>query len=132
MQINGNSLASHVVQQVGMQYQQQLSQIFEIGSNNVYYVGGRANGTMNIARIAGPEQVPGILITAYNDICEPGSMNLSRGSSQCIPGGFVGPQQERNYALDGVIMTSLGINTQAQEVVVNEQMAFQFIDLDVT
>jgi len=132
MQINGNSLASHVVQQVGMQYQQQISQVFEIGSNNVYYVGGRANGTMNIARIAGPEQIPGILITAYNDICSPGEMKLSRGSSKCASGGAIAQQQDGEYALDGVIMTSLGINTQAQEVVVNEQMAFQFIDLDVT
>lgn len=132
MTINGAAVAGHVVQQIQMQYQQQITTLYEIGSNNVYYVGGRAQGTMSVARIAGPQAAPGIILTAYNDICSPGDMTLSAGSDSCAAGGaFGGGQANSTYLLGGVLVTSLGISTQAQDVVVNEQMAFQFLDLDV-
>ncbi len=132
MLINGAKQAGHVVQQIQMQYQQQITTLYEIGSNSVYYVGGRAQGTMSVARIAGPQAAPGIILNAYNDICAPGEMTLSAGSDSCQAGGsFSGGQGNSNYLLGGVLVTSLGISTQAQDVVVNEQMAFQFLDLDV-
>lgn len=133
MEINGAKVAGHVVQQIQMQYQQQITTLYEIGSNNVYYVGGRAQGTMSVARIAGPQAAPGIILTAYNDICAPGDMTLSAGSDSCEAGGaFGGGQTNSTYILGGVLVTSLGLSTQAQDVVVNEQMAFQFLDLEVT
>lgn len=133
MQINGAKVAGHVVQQIQMQYQQQITTLYEIGSNNVYYVGGRAQGNMSVARIAGPQSAPGIILTAYNNICAPGEMTLSAGSDSCAAGGaFSGGQLNSTYILGGVLVTSLGISTQAQDVVVNEQMAFQFLDLEVT
>lgn len=132
MKINGDEVAGHVVQQIQMQYQQQITTLYEIGSNNVYYVGGRAQGTMSVARIAGPQSAPGIILNAYNNICAPGDMELSAGSDSCAAGGtFGGGQTNSTYLLGGVLVTSLGISTQAQDVVVNEQMAFQFLDLDV-
>ena len=132
MRINGAKQAGHVVQQIQMQYQQQITTLYEIGSNDVYYVGGRAQGTMSIARVAGPKAAPGIILNEYNDICKPGRMTLSAGSSSCTAGGSFGSGQlTSEYKLGGVLVTSLGISTQAQDVVVNEQMAFQFLDLDV-
>lgn len=132
MRIRGAAVAGHVVQQIQMQYQQQITTLYEIGSNNVYYVGGRAQGTMSMARIAGPQAVPGIILSEFNNICDPGDMELSAGSDSCAAGGaFTGGQTNSTYLLGGVLVTSLGISTQAQDVVVNEQMAFQFLDLDV-
>lgn len=130
MTINGAQLAGHVVQQVGMQYQQQITTLYEIGSNNVYYVGGRAQGNLHIARVAGPQAVPGIILDSFNNICAPGQMTLSAGSDKCEAGGsFTGGVDSGKYKLDGVLVMSLGISTQAQDVVVNEQMGFQFLDL---
>ena len=127
----GNSLGGHLVQQMSLQYQQQITTLYEVGSSNVYYVGGRAQGNLTIARVAGPEEVPGILIDTYNDICNPGQLEMTAGNSQCRPGGTFTPQQTGRYILKGVLIMSLGISTQAQDVVVNEQMAFQFIDLEM-
>jgi hypothetical protein len=132
MRINGNSLASHVVQQINGQYQQQITTLYEIGSNNVYYVGGRAQGNLTIARVAGPQAVPGIILDKFNDICSPGEMALSSGSSSCKNGGQFAAAAASTYTLGGVIITSLGFSTQAQDVVVNEQMGFQFLDMDVS
>jgi len=131
MQIGVNTFAGHVVQQLSLQYQQQITTLYEIGSSNVYYVGGRAQGNLTIARVAGPEAVPGVVINEFNDICNPGSMELTAGNSQCKPGSQFTNQTTGKYTLTGVLIMSLGISTQAQDVIVNEQMAFQFIDLQM-
>lgn len=132
MTINGAKMAGHVVQQINMQYQQQITTLYEIGSNNVYYVGGRAQGNLSIARVAGPQAVPGIILDSFNNICAPGQMTMSAGSASCETGGTFTTTTANNYKLGGVLVMSLGISTQAQDVVVNEQMAFQFLDLEVT
>jgi hypothetical protein len=131
MRIGANTLAGHVVQQISLQYQQQITTLYEVGSSNVYYVGGRAQGNLTIARVAGPEAVPGIVIDSYNDICNPGTLELSAGNAQCRPGGSFVNNTTGQYILKGVLIMSMGISTQAQDVVVNEQMAFQFIDLEM-
>ena len=136
MLIGDAAIKGHVVQQIQMQYQQQISTMYEIGSSYVYYVGGRAQGTLTIARVAGPSAAPGILFSKYGNICVPDELTLQKKSVGDCPSPLAGGAQfgggEETYRMSGVIMTSVGISTTAQEVVINEQLGFQFLNLNMS
>lgn len=118
----GLNVAGFMVQNVNFQYTQQITMLYEIGSQNVYYVGGRAQGTATLARVLGPAPLGAQFIRNFNDLCRPQDMNFN-ASSGCRGGG-------PNYTLQDAVLTTLAVNVTSQEVVINEQLQFIFINLD--
>lgn len=133
----GQTLAGFLVQQIQFSYTQQVSMIYEIGSNYVYYVGGRAQGTATLARVVGPSQLSGAFINKYNDLCCPQDIWFKAGGGcggSCANGassiaGTAGAGVE--YHVDDALITAISVSVTAQEVVINEQLQFMFIGLQV-
>lgn len=125
--IGGSPLATHVAQQLNAAFNQQVTMLFEIGSNFVYLVGGRAQGQMTIGRVIGPTVFADEFIRVYNDLCKPGKMSLSAETKQ--PGTHCKSSNLRR-TLTGVVLTGLQIGTQAQDVVMNESLSFMFTDME--
>ena len=123
LSFGGTSVAGFLVQQVQFSYTQQVTLLYEIGSANVYYVGGRAQGTAQLGRVVGPAALGGELMTLYRDLCNPQdiSMNASAG---CKSGGPA-------YLLEDAVMTTVSASVTSQDVVLNEQLAFMFINLNI-
>jgi len=118
----GTDVAGFLVQNVQFSYSQQITMLYEIGSENVYFVGGRAQGTSTLARVVGPAPLAGEFIERFNDLCEPQDINFDT-SAGCRGGGL-------NYTLEDAVLTTLSASVTAQDVVVNEQLQFIFIDLE--
>lgn len=97
--------------------------LYEIGSENVYYVGGRAQGTATLARVIGPAPLAAQFINQFNDLCEPQDINFD-ASAGCQGGGL-------NYTLEDAVLTTVSVSVTAQDVVINEQLQFIFIDLEI-
>ena len=134
--IGGISVAGFILQQVQFNFTQQVSMIYEIGSNNVYYVGGRAQGTASVARIIGPAAASSNLFKSFGDICNPQDLGLSI-SEGCIdaspaPGVNVTLGEKRSYTLQDAILIGVGGSIAAQDILFNEQLQFMFTNLDVT
>lgn len=117
------SVAGFLVQQVQFSYTQQVTLLYEIGSANVYYVGGRAQGTAQLGRVVGAAALGGGLMTLFRDLCNPQDIMLN-ASSGCKPGGPA-------YNLQDAVMTTVSASVTAQDVVINEQLAFMFINLEI-
>lgn len=126
VQVAGQDISGFLVQQVQFSYSQQVTMLYEIGSANVYYVGGRAQGTATLARVAGPAIFGADFISLYNDICNPQPIGF-RGKSGACNGSNVGATQ---YTLIDAVLTTISVSVTAQDVVVNEQLQFIFADLD--
>jgi len=126
MRIQGRSLDGMVIQNVQFQFQQQITMLYEIGStkrNNVYLVGGRAQGNATIGRIIGPAAGQAIMIQQYGDLCNPKPISFE-GSSGCVTGGGL------EYTLKAAVLTTIAVSVNVNDVVINEQLQFMFIDLD--
>lgn len=123
MQIGGLSVAGWLVQNVQFQYSQQVAMLYEIGSAFVYYVGGRAQGSANLARIVGPAALANILVTQFSDLCNPKDIELT------VASGCGGAANLMTYTLVDAVLTTISAGVTAQDVVVNEQLQFIFIDL---
>jgi len=118
----GQQTSGHLVQSAQFSFTQQVRMLYEIGSNSVYYVGGRAQGTTQLARIVGPSAFSNVFLQTYNDICSPAGLKLE-ASAGCDSGTVT-------YNMTDAVLTGLSGSVTAQDVVINEQMAFMFIDLD--
>ena len=177
-----------LVTQMSIQYQQPVRRIFEIGpwvgigqagpttgggvapsiplGQPVYYVVGRPEGQMQIARIAGPVAVLGGFYRMYGNPCNYMNSLLFVSASGCAVGAsgnatipqsaltppaagvpvvanaapfpandnFAAPNAKRvdpflGWYMNGVILTSVGLQTQSQEMLLNENTSMMFVGL---
>jgi len=123
LKFGGTDVAGFLVQQVQFSYTQQVTLLYEIGSANVYFVGGRAQGTAQLGRVVGPAALGGGLMTLYRDLCYPQDISMSAASG-CKGGGPA-------YLLEDAVMTTVSASVTSQDVVVNEQLAFMFVNLNI-
>lgn len=121
--IAGSSVAGMAFQNVQFSFTQSVSLLYELGSNNVYYVGGRAQGTMSVGRIIGPARGALNLINNYGDLCNPRNIAFN-ASAGCSAGAGA------KYQLKSAVLQAVGGSINAQDVVINEQLQFMFIDMD--
>lgn len=120
----GGVTTGMLVQNMQFNFQQQVQLLFEIGSENAYYVGGRAQGSAGISRIVGPGKVLLAFFQNYGDICTPKDIDFTaEGGCGNAAGGI-------NYKMKAAVLTSVGAQVDAQSIVITEQLQFTFIDLE--
>jgi hypothetical protein len=123
----------HLVQSLQTSMQQPITPIYEIGSNNRYYVVGKSTGNFTIAQIlgfrsagAGKDVLEQIKDMA--DPCKPKDMTLIYPSSSCdSKGGSSGSPLQIN--LTGVLVQSVQITQQAQDNLITANVAGMFTNL---
>jgi hypothetical protein len=123
-----------LVQQVQFQIQRTVNMLYEIGSPNVYYVGGRRQGNATFTRVVSGSKTFRQLALDYGDICAPKDLWLDAAQSACTPpelaaggGGVVGGGVK--YTMMGATLNMVGASVTAQDVVINETLGFMFVDL---
>lgn len=123
-----NPARGFLVQQIQFSFTQSVSMIYEIGSEYVYYVGGRSQGTASLSRIMGPAQFSNEFLCLYNDVCCPQNIEFD-GSGACPNNKF--ETASPHYTLEDAVLTTISISVAAQDVVINETLQMMFIDLSV-
>lgn len=126
MQIAEVDVAGMLFQNVQFSFTQQITLLYEIGSNFVYYVGGRAQGTATIAFVVGPAAGQQRFIANYGDLCAP--QNIGFNAS----GGCEDTTNSIKYTLISAVLTTVASTVNSNDLVINQQLQFMFIDLKYT
>jgi hypothetical protein len=123
----GGNAAGSLVQNLQVNYNQQVNQIFEVGSSNRYYVVGRTNGNITFGRVVGPKIVALELLQRLGNVCQGDAashrLKFTMGSSACNwkdAGGAAGKNIE--IIADAVVATSVGYAVSAQDMLINENV----------
>jgi len=125
-----------LVQNWSVQYAQDVQELFEIGSNQLYWAKGRPQGTGNLARIVGDPstEVAGksgsfFPQSAY-DICDGGAtMELTARGGNCETKGThvdVVLNKELVITMSGIVVTSIGFNMAVADVRLIEGFGWRF------
>jgi hypothetical protein len=117
-----------LTQTLNFTYQQQITRLFEVGTTAVYYVAGRSQGQGTIAQVLGPTPVFLAFYATYGNVCNAATNTLffQIGIGCNLPGDTgVGMR----LTLNGVVLTSISLAVQAQDMVFNQNLAFMFITL---
>jgi hypothetical protein len=127
--------ADHLVQNVTYQFAQQVGIIYELGSNNAYMDGGRASGTAGMSRILSAAAEGDQLLSKYNNVCNPGTIEIrqrsgcsSSGQAARSTSGF-NPNVSSRVVLDAAVLTALSGSQESRSSTFAEQMQFMFLDM---
>ena len=129
----------YLVQNWNINYTQNVEELFEIGSNRLYWVKGRPVGQGGIGRILGARGADtngtGIFPSDAFDICEGGPTMVINA----VGGHCTGTGSSVDYVLDkgvdikmsGVVVTSVGFSMQVPDVRLIENYAWRFAKLEL-
>ena len=119
-----------VVQNLNVQYLQQVSRIWEIGSNNSYFIGGRTQGNLQMGSVVGPKAINSALIERLGDVCT----MTNFGESNTVGFQMDNPCSNTdvaNLACVGCVLTSIGFRVASADMVVSQDMALMFAFLEL-
>lgn len=125
---NGLNYAGALVQNVQMQYQQQVAQVRELNSTNIYYIQQMPQGQASFNRIITDSN--GVqIITDLADPCFNHSMSLGYGRSSCQNGQTTAANEGVTLTAGGVIATSVNYTATVDNYQMQENGTFMFATL---
>jgi len=128
MTFAGQSGDGALVQQANFTVNRAVNFLYEIGSNNVYFVGNRRQGQAALQRVVSTSAVFKELLKTYGDMCKPADIVFTTNSGCSATAASVAPA---NYTLKFATLTSIGASVTAQDVTVNESLQFICVDLEI-
>ena len=123
-----------LVQQLQLSYQQAITRVYEIGTDKTFYIAGRCQGQVNMARIMGPRPVQIGFYQQFGNACSAAQNNINfMADTGCNSSGGTGGLGGGTYAftLKFAVITNLGIQIGAQDMVINEQVSLMFSAMDL-
>lgn len=94
-----------------------------------YYVAGRPEGTLQIGRIFGPVLIGQQFYKTYGNPCNPNNNLRLSGKAGCN-GTTTTPTQF--WDLSGVVLTTVAMNVNAQDMLIQERVGAMFIELKLS
>lgn len=122
----------HMIQNWNVSYQQEVREIFELGSSAMYWIKGRPVGQGVLGRIIGAVgSSVGLFPPEAFDICRGGALlRITASSSQCDAAAGQTPAS-LSLELDGCVVANIGFSMGVQDLTVQENVAFRFAKLSV-
>lgn len=116
-----------LVQQLQFTYAQTITRLYEVGGENIYYVGGRTQGQMNINRVIGPKGSVCALYQQYGDVCsaKQNVVSLALTETDCSVGA-----SKSTYSMKNCVITQVGVAVAAQDMILNENTTMMFSSLE--
>ncbi len=149
-----------LVQNLQASYMQNVTRLYEVGNvngrANVYYVGGRSQGTLNVGRVIGPSVLMSAYYRKFGNVCNArtNSMRFGLGQVDCSQGGTAGAAAlvrpgALGAALGGAaaaaasatsavylckfcVITQVGISVAAADTIINESSSLMFSGMEYT
>jgi hypothetical protein len=114
-----------LVQSVNVNYAQNVSQVWEVGSAFTYFIAGRTQGTLQIARIIGAKGIGEEFINQFADVCN----MISNHMTLQFFAGCEGSEARGSLKVEGAVITSIAYAVQAQDMIIHENFNMMFARL---
>jgi hypothetical protein len=119
-----------LTQNLQISYQQQVTRIYEVGSNFTFLVAGRAQGTLGLGRVLGPRAVQTQFYRNYGNVCNASNNNLALELAAGCHVSQPGDLGKISLVIRNVVLISIGFNVGSQDMVIGEQLQGLFVALD--
>lgn len=117
-----------LVQNMSLTYTQSVSRLYEIGSTNVYYVGGRTSGDASLQRVIGPRKLATAFYSTYGDICNARTNTLHFSVATGCDGAQSGTARS-SFTAHFVVITTIGVTLQSADMLISETLQLMFSSL---
>ena len=123
-----SNLLGALIQSWNVTYQNNVTEVFELGSSAIYWMKGRPTGQGSIGRIIGFRSVKLFPDEAY-DACL-GGVTMEIQASPGVCPNFQASTVD--ISLGGAIVVSIGFDASVGDTRINENIAFRFATLSLT
>jgi len=122
-----------LVQNMQIGYSQNITRLYEVGTSNIYYVGGRTMGQSNIGRVIGPSSSVQAFYQAYGNVCaaKGNGFTLTLDETDCSTKNPI-PSIPTTVLMSNVVIQSVNIGVQAQEMIISDNTSMIFSSLQFT
>ena len=117
--------AGLLVQSMQANYTQQVTRLFEVGSPNMYYVGGRTAGNAAVQRVIGPRMIAKEFYQTYGDICHARTNTLHFSVQTGCDVNATGFARAA-YTAHFVVINTIAISVAAGDMLINENLGMMF------
>jgi hypothetical protein len=121
-----------LTQQLQVGYTQQVSRIYEVGSNFTFLIMGRSQGQFSVGRVLGPRPLQLAFYSKYGNVCNAAtnllSLQLATGCSDAP--GAAGGLASIAYLIRNAVLISVSLTVAAADMIVNEALQGMFVSLD--
>jgi hypothetical protein len=111
-----------LVQQMSIQYQQNVNRLWEVGSFKTFFIAGRTQGSMQVKRVVGSKGVNAAFVKQYADVCKIKENHFSLS----FVAGCESGSDKGSLSVEGVVITSIAYNVAAADMIINEDISFLF------
>ena len=130
----GETTIGLLIQNVQIQYQQAVTFIYDLADpEGVYYVAGKAQGTLAMAKIVGSNTAAKAFYEKYGDACNVGGVITITGLGDCKTYATTGTAAaaEAKYKINAPLLVSYGMTMSVNEGTVGENIQMQFAQLEL-
>lgn len=113
----GGEAQTMIVQSLAVNYRQNITRLWEIGSDKQYFVSGHQEGDATMARVVGPKPIASAFMSQYGNVC-----NIQENHITFVVKGDCSTKGGR-IKVTGVVITQVAYNVRAQDMVINEQVS---------
>jgi hypothetical protein len=123
--------AAALVQSVQMQYSRQVSRLFELGSENMYYNIGNSEGQGAIQTIVGPSTTVSAALKSLGDPCQAVNNVVQFSGSSNVCGAGSGGAGSLTVTALGALLQSTSVQINAQDFLMQSGGQFMFARLEM-
>jgi hypothetical protein len=137
---NMKSAQGYLVQSWQIAYNQDVVEVFELGSNALYWAKGRPTGAGSLSRIVGIKDASvgdgdtGLFPAEAYDICDGGALlEIKAAGGSCPPKGNLKDVGAKGITLsmDGCVITSIGFSANVGDTRLMEAVGWRFGFLEI-
>lgn len=127
---DGSQIGKLLISNLQASYTQPISRVYEIASDKAYFIIGRPDGNGTIGSVFGPKQYSQVAYSKLADPCQTNNLELkaSRNAACDASGAALGSGWGRR--LTHVVLQNLGFQVNAQDMLINENLGFQFATME--
>jgi len=124
--------AGYLIQNWNVNYTQNVEELFEIGSNRLYWIKGRPQGQGGIGRILGANKADspasGLFPQSAFDLCDGGATMMINAVGGHCPGQV---SNGVDIQMSGVVVTAVGFSMAVPDVRIVENFGWRFSKLQL-
>jgi hypothetical protein len=116
-----------LIQNVQISYQQQVSFVYDLAkADDVYYIAGRASGTLALGKIVGSQGIVKTFYTKFGDVCQVNGKSLTLSGLAGCSGTTA---QTGTIEIKEPIITQFGLTMNVDTAIIGENVQMIFATL---
>lgn len=124
---SGLSGTGLLLQNLNINYAQEITRLYALDTPYTYFVAGRTNGDMSAGQVVGPAGVVTSFYQRYSDVCNTvGNMQM-RAAAGC----HAAEQGSMVLTVTNPVIKSFGVSISSQNMMVNVNLEMTFVALDI-